>query len=298
MAAVPGAGAEVFEEVGEASFGSGGVELGEAGDAGADDGVEVGLGSGPEGAEEAVGAVAGDGDGADVGGAEEVAEAVDRDGAVVVGVGVFGEVVADKPEVAGDALVPGEDDGATGDATDLGEAGFEVGPVVDGEGAERGVDGVVGERDAVGGGDGGGGEAGRALRDHDHRGFDGEQGFGRFVGAGAGTDVDDGARALECCPDGGLDLRVWLPCLCVGGADLVVDGGGAGERGADALRGESERATDLAERQASLGGLADGVVAEGAGASLLVGDPGEDAVDGVESVEVVLEYLVAGAVVS
>ena len=50
-----GAGAEVVEEVGEASFGGGGVELGEAGDAGADDEVEVGLGSGPEGAEEAVG---------------------------------------------------------------------------------------------------------------------------------------------------------------------------------------------------------------------------------------------------
>ncbi len=104
----------------------------------------------PERAEEAVGAVVGDGHRAEL---EVVAERSHHLGEhlAVQAVQERRQVVADEPEVLGDRRVVLEDDGAAaGDAAHLAQPLRAVGPVVVGEDGHRGVDRVVGERQRLG----------------------------------------------------------------------------------------------------------------------------------------------------
>src|SRR5690242_19021931 len=69
---------------------------------------------------------------------------------------------------------------------------------------------------------------GRAPADHLGRGLDGEDtAVGGLVGAGAGTDVQDGAGGAKGVDDGGGDAGVGAAMGSVVDADLVVEVGGA-----------------------------------------------------------------------
>jgi hypothetical protein len=107
--------------------------------------------------------------------------------------------VLGRPEVAEGLGVGGHDrHRAAGDAANLGEAPVEVGPVVDREDRQGGLEGVVVEGERVGGGIDRRGQGRIAAGAHLGRGLDRDDvAVGRLVGAGPGADVEDRARVAE-----------------------------------------------------------------------------------------------------
>jgi hypothetical protein len=121
-----------------------------------------------------------DGQRAHLGAAQQLEHGVDGDGVFVIGA-ELGEVLAGQPEALGHALVPGQNHDPAGDPVQLGDAGGDVAPVVDGEQRHGGVGVAVGHGKALGAGLDGGSGAGRSLVDHDLRGLDGQHRLGRLV---------------------------------------------------------------------------------------------------------------------
>ena len=96
--------------------------------------------------------------------------------------------------------------------------------MVDGEDGERGVDGLVGNRQRLGDAPGGGCRAVAALGEHHRARLDGDDPApDGLVGAGARPDVHDGLRVAERPVDLGDDARVTAAVAGVPLADSLVE---------------------------------------------------------------------------
>ena len=138
-------------------------------------------------------------------------------------VGVLRQVVTIQPEPIRFTCIDREHHHAASHAPHLAQARDRILPVIDGRGSHRGVEGLVLERKALGGGR----HARRcvcgALRTHHRRRLHRSHvTAGRLVGAGARPDIQHRLRFAERGPDLRGDPRLGAPRHGVGGADGVI----------------------------------------------------------------------------
>ena len=135
------------------------------------------------------------------------------------------EVVADDPLVAPRARIEHDQHDATpGDTHHLGKTRVDVSPVVERHDRHGRVEGVVLEgkilRDCLDCGS----RSRSALPDHDPGRLDGDDlAVRRFVGAGAGSDVDDASRVAKSLPDRLRQPRIRAANGCVSAANAIVE---------------------------------------------------------------------------
>ena len=140
---VPGAGSDVGPQPIEALSEPGGVAERESRCGLLHCGVEIRLRPSPEGHEEAVGAVRGDGHRDNVRRLEGVDNFGESETSSSVELGDLGNVLLDEPQLCVDIGVVGEDDRSISDAPKFPVAGGTVLPVVDCEERGRDVEGAV-----------------------------------------------------------------------------------------------------------------------------------------------------------
>lgn len=104
-------------------------------------------------------------------------------------------VLLEQPEAQMGIRVECEHDLAAADAAHLREARVQVGPMMNGHTRHGGIETGVGKRQRLGTGQYGGQGADRALRNHERRDVDGDDGaVGWLVRASSRAHVDDGSR--------------------------------------------------------------------------------------------------------
>ncbi len=141
-------------------------------------------------------------------------------------IGELGQVVAGEPEPvhpSGFVGVEREHHHAAGHAPHLAQPRRDISPVVHGGDRHRGVEGLVLERQLLRGGVHARRRTRGPLTPHHRRRLDRDHvAIGRFIGAGAGPDVQHRPGVAECVPDLRGDPRLGTPGRGVSAADRVV----------------------------------------------------------------------------
>ena len=224
MALLPMAAGQIACEPGYAGLDERLVEAREGRDIAPCDRREVLLGSAPVRRGKAIATVSRGGHDLDAVGLERVEHKVER--RVVGQTESRRHVVVEDPEAVVHGGIECENDLACGNPAQLAQAPRRVRPVVHRHERQGDVEGIVGEREALGRRTHGWHHC-VPLADHDRRGLHGDDGpLASFVGTRAGSDVDDARRRTDGSPDLGFDAAVGLAERGVGAPDGVVVLGG------------------------------------------------------------------------
>src|SRR5262245_53245980 len=219
MTSMPGAVVEIAAEALEAR-----LEGGEGGDGAANARVEEGVWPSPVGAEEAVGAVVGDGHGLDLDVPESAPELLDGRKERAVDGHERREVVVGEPEPWPRGIPGDENDATPRDPLELREPFPPIPPVMNGEHGERGREGGRAEGQSARRGLHHGGAARAALADHGEGGLHGDYPtVRRLIGSRACADIDHGICIAEGAHDRGSDAWIGPAIGAVAPADLVIE---------------------------------------------------------------------------